>query len=315
MRARSADCRAVPRRRVPDLRLLCSQSSPKRLASIPSGGDGGRNRGARVPRSAGASHRTSESWVTAQLREGLLTSYWWKGPAYGMWIQARSGIAPSEASLAAAGLLNNPQDQPSLAMLALALSERERGLSQLVRSALIATQDRDGSWRCGPCLRVTNRRCDEAPRPRISGWAASVGSPAQPCGRPSPCARSFPSIHGESQRRSLRSPTDIHKFAHATCGVVLQSLGRPYDKDGEVASKGKVDDMLMVRLKEHDLFKRPIPRSAWRLDFGSSCHERNRICGLRSRANLALMEDRRKDRHTARRPQLSGGEPPGERHG
>ncbi|RWC37283.1 anhydro-N-acetylmuramic acid kinase [Mesorhizobium sp.] len=92
-------------------------------------------------------------------------------------------------------------------------------------------------------------------------------------------------------------------------------MGRPYDKDGEVASKGKVDDMLMVRLKEHDLFKRPIPRSAWRLDFGSSCHERNRICGLRSRANLALMEDRRKDRHTARRPQLSGGEPPGERHG
>ncbi|RUV64793.1 hypothetical protein EOA85_01025 [Mesorhizobium sp. M5C.F.Ca.IN.020.29.1.1] len=114
---------------------------------------------------------------------------------------------------------------------------------------------------------------------------------------------------------SLRSPTDIHKFAHATCGVVLQSLGRPYDKDGEVASKGKVDDMLMVRLKEHDFFKRPIPRSAWRLDFGSSCHERNRICGLRSRANPALMEDRRKDRLTARRPQLSGGEPPGERHG
>jgi anhydro-N-acetylmuramic acid kinase len=199
--------------------------------------------------------------------------------------------------------------------------------------------------------------------------------------------------------------------------------------------------MLMARLKEHDFFKRPIPRSAWRLDFGSSyldrqmeefshlstedlletltefaayaitrsitdnvkmlseisvimasgrgtrnhylmsrlreympkglrlttsdesgvpaqfreaikfatlayatvnqlannipaasgatrfgilgklvqpprlCKGSNRICGLRSRANLALMEDRRKDRLTARRPQLSGGEPPGERHG
>ncbi|TIX96511.1 MAG: hypothetical protein E5V24_00595 [Mesorhizobium sp.] len=154
------------------------------------------------------------------------------------------------------------------------------------------------------------------PRPRISGWAASVRSPPQPLRKARPL-RTLVSIDSwrESQRRSLRSPTDIHKFAHATCGVVLQSLGRPYDKDGEVASKGKVDDMLMVRLKEHDFFKRPIPRSAWRLDFGSSCHERNRICGLRSRANLALMEDRRKDRLTARRPQLSGGEPPGERHG
>lgn len=47
-------------------------------------------------------------------------------------------------------------------------------------------------------------------------------------------------------------------------------MGRPYDKDGEVASKGKVDDMLMARLKEHDFFKRPIPRRAWCLDFGSS---------------------------------------------
>lgn len=32
--------------------------------------------------------------------------------------------------------------------------------------------------------------------------------------------------------------------------------------------------MLMARLKEHDFFKRPIPRSAWRLDFGSSYLDR-----------------------------------------
>ena len=46
------------------------------------------------------------------------------------------------------------------------------------------------------------------------------------------------------------------------------------NKDGEVASKGKVADMLMARLKEHDFFKRPIPRSAWHLDFGSSYLDR-----------------------------------------
>jgi anhydro-N-acetylmuramic acid kinase len=47
-------------------------------------------------------------------------------------------------------------------------------------------------------------------------------------------------------------------------------LGRPYDKDGAVARTGKVDEKLMTHFKAHDYFKRPIPRSAWRLDFGSS---------------------------------------------
>lgn len=32
--------------------------------------------------------------------------------------------------------------------------------------------------------------------------------------------------------------------------------------------------MLMARLKEHDFFKRPIPRSAWRPDFRSFCLDR-----------------------------------------
>jgi anhydro-N-acetylmuramic acid kinase len=47
-------------------------------------------------------------------------------------------------------------------------------------------------------------------------------------------------------------------------------LGRPYDKDGAVARTGKVDEKLMTHFKAHDYFKRPIPRSAWRLDFGST---------------------------------------------
>jgi anhydro-N-acetylmuramic acid kinase len=47
-------------------------------------------------------------------------------------------------------------------------------------------------------------------------------------------------------------------------------LGQLYDKDGAVARSGKVDDKLMTYFKAHDYFKRPIPRSAWRLDFGST---------------------------------------------
>jgi anhydro-N-acetylmuramic acid kinase len=52
--------------------------------------------------------------------------------------------------------------------------------------------------------------------------------------------------------------------------VARLKLGKSYDKNGETARTGKVDQKLMAQLKDHDFFKRPIPRSAWRLDFGST---------------------------------------------
>ncbi len=52
--------------------------------------------------------------------------------------------------------------------------------------------------------------------------------------------------------------------------VMRAKFNKPYDKNGEIARTGKVDEKLMAQLKDHDFFKRPIPRSAWRLDFGSS---------------------------------------------
>ena len=52
--------------------------------------------------------------------------------------------------------------------------------------------------------------------------------------------------------------------------VMRAKYNQAYDKDGAIARTGKVDEVLMAKLKEHDFFKRPIPRSAWRLDFGSS---------------------------------------------
>ncbi len=52
--------------------------------------------------------------------------------------------------------------------------------------------------------------------------------------------------------------------------VMRVKFGKPYDKDGAIARSGKVDDTLMAELKGHDYFTRPVPRSAWRLDFGSS---------------------------------------------
>jgi anhydro-N-acetylmuramic acid kinase len=52
--------------------------------------------------------------------------------------------------------------------------------------------------------------------------------------------------------------------------VMRVKFGKPYDNDGAIARSGKVDAKLMARFKDHDYFKRPIPRSAWRLDFGST---------------------------------------------
>ncbi len=52
--------------------------------------------------------------------------------------------------------------------------------------------------------------------------------------------------------------------------IMRVKFGREYDTDGATARTGTVDDAMLSRLKEHDYFKRPIPRSAWRLDFGSS---------------------------------------------
>lgn len=56
--------------------------------------------------------------------------------------------------------------------------------------------------------------------------------------------------------------------------VMRKHFSKPYDKDGTMARAGKVDAKLMAQLKDHDFFKRPVPRSAWRLDFGSSYADR-----------------------------------------
>ena len=51
--------------------------------------------------------------------------------------------------------------------------------------------------------------------------------------------------------------------------VARRMLGKPYDADGEAASRGTVDPALLDTLLRHPYFHRPPPRSAWRLDFGA----------------------------------------------
>lgn len=52
--------------------------------------------------------------------------------------------------------------------------------------------------------------------------------------------------------------------------VIKARMGRGYDKNGEIAAKGKVVEPLLEELMQHDFFKRSPPRSAWRLDFGAT---------------------------------------------
>jgi anhydro-N-acetylmuramic acid kinase len=46
-------------------------------------------------------------------------------------------------------------------------------------------------------------------------------------------------------------------------------FGKEYDIDGATGASGTVDQAMLDELKSHDFFARPVPRSAWRLDFGA----------------------------------------------
>ena len=42
---------------------------------------------------------------------------------------------------------------------------------------------------------------------------------------------------------------------------------KPYDKNGELSAKGKINQQIMNELMSHPFFERPIPRSPWLTDF------------------------------------------------
>ncbi len=46
-------------------------------------------------------------------------------------------------------------------------------------------------------------------------------------------------------------------------------LGQSCDFGGEAALRGKADEEMLLALMEHPFFKRPVPRSGWKLDFSA----------------------------------------------
>lgn len=51
-------------------------------------------------------------------------------------------------------------------------------------------------------------------------------------------------------------------------------LGKAYDADGEIGRSGTIIEPLLAEMLTHEFFARPVPRSAWRLDFGSDFADR-----------------------------------------
>ena len=60
--------------------------------------------------------RGYERWcddVRTQAKDGLVPSYWWTTPAYGLWAQAQAGFEPAAAREAARQLLPSSEKQNS----------------------------------------------------------------------------------------------------------------------------------------------------------------------------------------------------------
>lgn len=51
--------------------------------------------------------------------------------------------------------------------------------------------------------------------------------------------------------------------------AMMRLFGKEFDADGKTAASGQVNSQMLRELMAHPFFKRPIPRCAWRLDFGA----------------------------------------------
>ena len=110
-----------------------------------------------------------EAWLVQACVDGVLPAYWWSDDAYALWLQARTGSLTITAAPALRALFDSALGCPQLAMAltaAVTLGSFEPEVNAAVRR-MLAAQLADGSWPCGPCLRVTS------PQYRDAGQAAS----------------------------------------------------------------------------------------------------------------------------------------------
>jgi hypothetical protein len=112
-------------------------------------------------------------WLEAQTR---LASYWWVGPEYGLWAQARTGIhAPGIAAAVTAALAESRSTPQAAQVLAAGLAlDVERTRLEAIALRLLGTQLADGSWPCSSCLRVTEP-CETETRAELRGRTYADG--------------------------------------------------------------------------------------------------------------------------------------------
>lgn len=99
-------------------------------------------------------------WLESVAAGGVLTSYWWEGDGYAIWVQSRTATLSASAPGALQDALDRCAGSPQVAMvLSAAIDSGMAGESvEAAIRRLLREQLSDGSWPCAPCLRVTDPR-------------------------------------------------------------------------------------------------------------------------------------------------------------
>jgi hypothetical protein len=128
-------------------------------------------------------------WICAEVsRTGVPASYWWPGPAYGLWAMARAGVPGVHLGETVAAACRGAREAPhvSMALVSALRHNVDPSTIGLTIARLLRLQLDDGSWPCAPCLRVTSPDCTasggDAPGPvyadhwRVLSTAHSVAA-------------------------------------------------------------------------------------------------------------------------------------------
>ena len=106
--------------------------------------------------------RRALGWITARAGRGVVAPYWWTSPAYSVWAHVAAGVVTEGTGAVARSLLADGVGPPYTAMIIPGAWVDEDPTWLGAVEGLLRCQNADGSWDCGPCLRVTDPGVHEA---------------------------------------------------------------------------------------------------------------------------------------------------------
>lgn len=96
-------------------------------------------------------------WVRTTLQDEKTPAYWWVGFSYGLWLDHRLGQF-SHSRLVLESALSASHSLPDLGLtLEASVGRVDDPVIGAAVLQILSQQLADGSWPCGPCLRVTSR--------------------------------------------------------------------------------------------------------------------------------------------------------------